>query len=110
MDKIFNKMPDIAPDGPLGSQKGKATWTSCSGLLSPIGDVAGQVLDKGLKPIGHFTGQIGNPAGEALSNAEFAAKKEIKHTNEDNNKPDSEKPGGVSIGGQEQTAKNPLGL
>ena len=40
------------------------------GLLSPIGDGLGQVLDKGLKPVGHVVGQVGHPAGE-VSNLQY---------------------------------------
>ena len=81
------------------------------GLLSPIGDGVGQVLDKGLKPIGHITKQVGEPAGEALANVEAQAKKEKGYSDEiDHDKPDSELPGGERIGGNTQTGGNPLGL
>jgi len=98
----MNKLPNYAPDGPLGTEK--------KGLLSPIGDGVGQVLDKGLKPIGHVVGQVGHPAGEALSNVQKQAKKEKGYSDEENGKPDKELPGGERIGGKPQTGQNPLGL
>jgi len=104
MDKVFNKMPDIAPDGPLDGQKG---------LLSPVGDALGQVLDKGLKPVGVLTGAIGRPSGEALENVENQAKKEIGYQGgyHDYQKAEAmENAGGERIGGKEQTGENPLGL
>jgi hypothetical protein len=86
------------------------TFTHAAGLLSPITDGVGQVLEKGLKPIGHVVGQVGNPSGEALINVEKQVKKEKGYSDEDNNKPDSELPGGERIGGKAQTGDNPLGL
>ncbi|KXL48656.1 hypothetical protein M433DRAFT_2814 [Acidomyces richmondensis BFW] len=97
-------MPDIAPDGPLDGQKG---------LLSPIGDPLGQVLDKGLKPVGVLTGAIGRPSGEALQNVEKQAKKEKGYQGgyHDYEKAEAmENAGGERIGGKEQTGQNPLGL
>lgn len=74
-----------------------------------IGDPVGQVVEKGLKPVGALTGGVGKPSGEALLEVEEQAKEDmgIKAKTE---KPDSERPGGERIGGNEQTAKNPLGL
>jgi hypothetical protein len=83
--------------------------TSFTGPLSVIGDPVGQVADKALKPVGHLTGQVGQPAGEALSNVENEAI-EQKGGKDNPNKPDHEKPGGERIGGKQQTASNPLGL
>ena len=68
MNKILEKMPDVAPDGPLDQQKGKLyhhytsshtlldTKSSSIGPLSIIGDPLGQVADKALKPVGAITG------------------------------------------------------
>lgn len=80
------------------------------GPLSFIGDPLGKVLGVGLKPLGHVTGAIGNPNGEALLEVQKQAKREHGFTNEDNGKPDKELPGGERIGGKEQTGDNPLGL
>lgn len=38
------------------------------------------------------------------------AKRELAYSNEDNDKPDSELPGGERIGGKSQSGENPLGL
>ena len=82
-----------------------------TGPLSIIGDPLGQVLDKGLKPIGQITGQVGKPAGEALQNVENQAKKEEGYSDKvDHSIPDSELPGGERIGGKTQSGQNPLGL
>ncbi len=54
-------------------------------------------------------GQVGNPSGEALLNVEKQAK-EALGGGEAKKKSDSEKPGGERIGGNAQTAQNPLGL
>jgi hypothetical protein len=45
-----------------------------------------------------------------LSNVQKQAKKEIGYSDKDNNKPDSELPGGERIGGKPQSGQNPLGL
>ena len=122
MENLLNKMPNYAPDGPLGTEKkgqpchyhltlDSQLILEILGLLSPAGDAVGQVLDKGLKPIGHFTKQVGEPAGEALQNVEKQVMKEKGYKDEiDHNKPDSELPGGERIGGNTQTGQNPLGL
>ena len=125
MDKLYEKMPNYAPDGALGTeQKGKlatpyfnltltnqSNSTFSTGLLSPVGDAVGQVLDKGLKPVGQITGQVGQPTGDAMQNVEKEARKEKKWSDEDDpNKPESEMPGGKRIGGKEATGQNPLGL
>ena len=69
------------------------------------------MLDKGLKPVGYVVGQVGNPAGEALTNVEKQIMKEKGYSDEiDHNKPDAELPGGERIGGKTQTGQNPLGL
>ncbi|TKA49324.1 hypothetical protein B0A55_13110 [Friedmanniomyces simplex] len=102
-------MPDIAPDGPLDGHKG---------LLSPAGDVVGQVLDKGLSPIGHVTGAIGIPNGEAFLAVKNYAKKamgmETDEDDEDDKKDEAKrkngKAGGERIGGNAQTGQKPLGL
>lgn len=68
----------------------------------------GQVLDKGLKPVGHVTGAIAQPNGQALLDVQKQATEENGYR--DKMKVDNGGPGGDSIGGKEQTAKNPLGL
>jgi hypothetical protein len=78
------------------------------GLLSPVGDVVGQVLDKGLSPLGHVVGSVGNPNGQALLDVKEHAKKEMGYSDEE--KPENERPGGARIGGNAQTGQNPLGL
>ncbi|KAI7201066.1 hypothetical protein D0869_01384 [Hortaea werneckii] len=95
MANPFNKLPDNAPDGPLDENKG---------LLSAVGDPLGQVLDKGLRPIGQVTGAIGRPSGEAAMGLKEQAKEEAGHKDKE------EKPGGERIGGNPQTGQNPLGL
>ncbi|KAK0264986.1 hypothetical protein B0A54_09223 [Friedmanniomyces endolithicus] len=104
-------MPDLAPAGPLDGNKG---------LLSPVGDIVGQVLDKGLSPIGHVTGAIGNPNGEAILAVKEYVRKAMGGGDEDDEeevgdakdeaKPKSEKPGGESIGGKVKSGQNALGL
>lgn len=60
MDKLLNNMPNYAPDGALGTEKKGQLFHQIYkyinlkilcylGLLSPVGDAVGQVLDKGLK-------------------------------------------------------------
>ncbi|KAK0945029.1 hypothetical protein LTR29_003376 [Friedmanniomyces endolithicus] len=103
-------MPDLAPAGPLDGNKG---------LLSPVGDIVGQVLDKGLSPIGHVTGAIGNPNGEAILAVKEYVRKAMGGGDENDDeegdakeedKPKSEKPGGESIGGKVKSGQNALGL
>ncbi|KAI7085621.1 hypothetical protein KC356_g5717 [Hortaea werneckii] len=95
MSNPFNKLPDNAPDGPLDENKG---------LLSAVGDPLGQVLDKGLRPVGQVTGAIGRPSGDAAMSLKEQAKEEAGHKDKE------EKPGGERIGGNPQTGQNPLGL
>ncbi|KAF2716544.1 hypothetical protein K431DRAFT_316465 [Polychaeton citri CBS 116435] len=108
MDKIVGKMPNYAPDGPIGNEQ--------KSILSPVTDGVGQVLNHGLKPLGTVTGAIGRPSGEALSNVEDQAKYEItgeedrEEGDKKKGKSDAELPGGARIGGNEQTGQNPLGL
>ncbi|KXT12900.1 hypothetical protein AC579_10462 [Pseudocercospora musae] len=102
MDRLLNKVPNMAPDGPLGTEK--------KGPLTVIGDPLGQVLGYVTKPIGLVTGKIGNPNGEALLAVRKQAEREGKYTDDDNHKPDSELPGGERIGGNAQNGENPLGL
>ena len=69
------------------------------------------MLDKGLKPVGQITKQVGEPSGEALLRVEEQMKKEKGYSGEiDHDKPDAELPGGERIGGKAQTGGNPLGL
>ena len=82
-----------------------------TGLLSPLGNPLGKVVNVVTKPVGQLTGQIGNPSGEAMENLNKEVRKEKKFTDEDDpNKPESEMPGGEALGGKEQNAKNPLGI
>ena len=95
-------MPDIAPEGPLDQHKG---------LLSVVGDPVGQVLEKTLKPtVGHITGAIGGPPGEAAERVQKVSKNAYKWEGEKTNVKDKDLPGGDRIGGNRQTAQNPLGL
>ncbi|KAK1056876.1 hypothetical protein LTR33_013783 [Friedmanniomyces endolithicus] len=103
-------MPDLAPAGPLDGNKR---------LLSPVGDIVGQVLDKGLSPIGHVTGAIGNPNGEAILAVKNYVRKAMGGGDEDDDeegdakdesKQKSGNAGGERIGGNVQTGQNPLGL
>ncbi|KAK0343372.1 hypothetical protein LTR59_015463 [Friedmanniomyces endolithicus] len=105
-------MPDLAPAGPLDGNKG---------LLSPVGDIVGQVLDKGLSPIGHVTGAIGNPNGEAILAVKNYVRKAMGGGDEEDeeeeegdakseSKQKSDKAGGESIGGNAKTGQNALGL
>jgi len=96
-------MVNMAPDGPLGNSQ--------KGLLSPLGDPLGQVLEKGLKPtLGRVTGAIGKGPGEAMENVHKQARYEIKYSDKDKDPADRDLPGGESIGGKDQTGQNPLGL
>lgn len=75
MDKLLNKVPNQAPDGPLGTdKKGPSPLSSPpfsiltpqKGPLSALGDPLGNLLSYTLAPLGHVTKAIGNPHGEAL--------------------------------------------
>lgn len=80
MDKLLNKVPNQAPDGPLGTDKKGPSPNSPSppltptppssnpqkGPLSALGDPLGNLLSYTLAPLGHVTKAIGNPHGEAL--------------------------------------------
>lgn len=81
-----------------------------TGPLTIIGDPLGQLLGYATKPLGHVTGAIGRPNGEAMLEVQKQAKRDHAYTNEDNGKPDSELPGGERIGGKSQSGENPLGL
>ena len=53
--------------------------TAAQGLLSVVGDPVGQVLDKTLKPtVGHITGAIGGPPGEAAERVQKVTKNAYK--------------------------------
>lgn len=80
------------------------------GPLTIIGDPLGQILGYATKPLGHVTGAIGRPNGEAMLEVQKQAKRDHAYSNEDNGKPDSELPGGERIGGKSQSGENPLGL
>ncbi|KAF1822813.1 uncharacterized protein K489DRAFT_409929 [Dissoconium aciculare CBS 342.82] len=80
------------------------------GLLDYISEPIGKVLNIGLKPVGHVVGAIGDPNGQALLDLQKQVKKEVAYTDEDNGKPDPEKPGGERIGGKQQPGQNPLRL
>jgi hypothetical protein len=73
-----------------------------------VGDVVGQVLDKGLSPLGHVIGAVGNTNGQAFLDVEEMVKEKVGYTEE--KKRQNEKPGGERIGGNPQTGQNPLGL
>ncbi|CAK4030934.1 Hypothetical predicted protein [Lecanosticta acicola] len=78
------------------------------GLLSPIGDPVGKVLDFGLgNTVGKVTSKVGDPPGEALTSAKKVGKNEVAYSEKDRPR---EELGGEPIGGQPQTAENPLGL
>ena len=66
--------------------------TITTGPLSVIGDPIGKVAEKGLKPVGSLTGNVGEPSGEAALEVKHQAIEE-QGGNENPNKPDSEKPG-----------------
>ncbi|WPH03857.1 Hypothetical protein R9X50_00674000 [Acrodontium crateriforme] len=101
VDKILNVMPNMAPDGPLGTEK--------KGLLSPLGDPIGQVLDKGLRPVGVLTGGICRPPGQALLDVEAKVKEDFAYKKHES-KAGEDLPGEERIGGKAQTVSNPLGL
>lgn len=83
-------------------------WT---GPLSIIGDPLGSALKTTLKPtVGRLTGAVREPSGEASNRVKQVARHEVGYSEEENNKPHEELPGGESIGGKTQDAKNPLGL
>jgi hypothetical protein len=69
------------------------------------------VLEKTLKPtVGHVTGGIGRPTGEAAARVQKSTKDQLKWQGDKENVSDKDLPGGKSIGGNRQTAQNPLGL
>ena len=69
------------------------------------------MLDKTLKPtVGHITGAIGGPPGEAAERVQNVTKNAYKWDGDKENVKDKDLPGGKSIGGNRQTAQNPLGL
>lgn len=85
--------------------------TTAQGLLSVVGDPVGQVLDKTLKPtVGHVTGAIGGPHGEAAERMQNVTKNAYKWEGNKENVQDKDLPGGERIGGNRQSAQNPLGL
>ena len=79
--------------------------------MSTIGDPLGQVLEKGLKPtVGPITGAVGRPHGEAAERVQNIARNEKKWDGDKENIQEKDLPGGKRIGGNRQTAENPLGL
>lgn len=122
MNKLYENIPNMAPEGPLRTDRKGITLQSqarrsraaqglsdkTTGPLSVVGDPVGQVLDKGLSPIGHVTGQVGKPSGQALLDVQKQMKEEAGYS--DKTKVEDKGPGGDSVGGKEQNAKNPLGL
>lgn len=80
----------------------------CIGPLSVVGDPVGQVVEKGLSPVGHVTGKIGEPNGQAFLDVQKQIKEDVGYT--DKTKLDTKGPGGDRIGGNKQTGQNPLGL
>ncbi|TKA71664.1 hypothetical protein B0A55_02378 [Friedmanniomyces simplex] len=80
-----------------------------AGLLAPLGDPLGKVVNTALKPtLGALTGAIGEPAGAAMRKVEVQAKREKGYDDEE--KPEEEWWGGKKLGGGESSGKNPLGL
>ena len=76
-----------------------------------VGDPLGQVLDKTLKPtLGHVTGAIGQPAGDAAERVQNTVRNAHKWEGDKSDVKDKDLPGGERIGGNRQTAENPLGL
>lgn len=82
--------------------------TANPGPLSVVGDPLGKGLEKGLAPVGHVTGKIGEPNGQAFLDVQKQMKEEAGYS--DKTKVDDKGPGGEGIGGQKQTGENPLGL
>jgi hypothetical protein len=71
----------------------------------------GQVLEKTLKPtVGHVTGAIGGPPGEAAERVQNVTRNAYKWEGEKKNVKEKDLPGGKSIGGNRQSGENPLGL
>lgn len=113
---------DIAPDGPLDQtkvctsayakqQSFRHHTDDTQGPLSFIGDPVGKVLHTGLKPtVGAVTGAIGEPHGEAAERVQNVARNESKWKGDKENVRNKDLPGGERIGGNRQSADNPLGL
>jgi len=113
----------IAPDGPLAQGEGRyPDYTSQTvndpdksplkpGLLHPVGDPVGRGLHTTLKPtVGAVTSKIGEPPGEAAERVQNTVRNAHKWEGDKKNVKDKDLPGGERIGGNAQTAKNPLGL
>ena len=98
------------PVSSTGNSLQTAHWYTLAGLLSPIGDGVGKVLETGLKPVGHVVGQVGNPAGEAMGKVKITAKNAHGYEEKDSIKSEKDMPGGESVGGKTQSGDNPLGL
>jgi len=80
-----------------------------AGLLAPLGDPLGKVVQAVVKPtVGTITKGVGEPTGDALRKVEVQAKREKGYT--DDEKPEEEWWGGKKLGGKDMTAQNPLGL
>lgn len=113
------------PDGPLSEGTGESLQPQTStvppinltdppppsGLLHVVGDPVGKGLNATLKPtLGAITGKIGEPHGEAAERIQNVAKNGYKWEGDKENVKDKDLPGGERIGGNRQTAENPLGL
>ncbi|KAK5116148.1 hypothetical protein LTR62_008474 [Meristemomyces frigidus] len=132
---LFPTMPDLAPDGPIKG-KGKVETSfqpttvalksinssltdpspTTPGLLSPLGDPLGLVLNKALLPLGHVVGAVGKPNGDALLAVQQDAKEKMGGVSEEEEEKEAGREkregelGGKRIGGNAQTGGNPLGL
>ena len=80
------------------------------GPLSIVGDPLGKGLEKGLAPLGHVTGKIGEPNGQALLDVQKQMKEENGYSDKTSTFTKDQGPGGKPIGGAKPTGENPLGL
>lgn len=60
--------------------------------------------------MGHITSQVGEPPGEAAEKVQNTVRNAYKWEGEKKNVKDKDLPGGERIGGNRQSAQNPLGL
>jgi len=103
-------LPSTVSDTPtIARSLTDSTSTTAAGLLAPLGDPLGKVLNAVVKPtVGTLTKGVGEPTGDALKSVEVQAKREKGYTDEE--KPEEEWWGGKPMGGKEVTAQNPLGI